>query len=421
MFYDHAKVYIKGGDGGNGIVAFRREKYIPEGGPAGGDGGNGANVVFIGDEGLTTLVDFKYKRHYKADRGDHGLGKNQHGKNAENLVIRVPLGTLVRNAETKALIADITVPGQEVAIARGGRGGKGNSRFASAHDKAPAYSEKGEPGEELWVELELKLLADVGLIGYPNAGKSTLIAKVSAARPKIANYPFTTITPNLGVVSVGEKSFVVADVPGLIEGAHTGTGLGHKFLRHVERTRVLVHVLDMAGTDGRQPWDDFEIINQELALYNPLIAQRPQIIAANKMDMPESEENLRIMQEKYADKYTFFPISALTGDGVNLLLYKIVEMLDTLPIEPPAPVEDRLLITLPTEEEMRVTLEDDVYVVRSKEIERIVAMTDINNDAAVERLQRIMGHMEVEKKLKEHGVQLGSTVRIGKMEFEFYE
>ena len=421
MFYDYAKVYIKGGDGGNGIVAFRREKYVPEGGPAGGDGGKGADIVFIGDEGLTTLVDFKYKRHYKADRGDHGLGKNQHGKSAEDLVIRVPLGTIVRNADNKALIADITVPGQEVTIAHGGRGGKGNSRFASAHDKAPLYSEKGEPGDELWIELELKLLADVGLIGYPNAGKSTLISKVSAARPKIANYPFTTITPNLGVVSVGEKSFVVADMPGLIEGAHDGTGLGHKFLRHVERTRILVHLLDMAGTDGRLPWDDFEVINQELALYNPLLAQRPQIIAANKMDMPESQENLRIMQEKYADKYIFFPISALTGDGVNLLLYKIVDMLDTLPIEPPAPVDDRLLVTLPMEEEMKVTLEDGVYVVRAKEIERIVHMTDINNDAAVERLQRIMGHMEVEKQLKEHGVKLGSTVRIGKMEFEFYE
>lgn len=419
MFYDYAKIYLKGGDGGNGIVAFRREKYVPEGGPAGGDGGRGGSIIFVADEGLRTLIDFRYKRHFKGDRGEHGLGSNKHGRGAEDLVLRVPLGTIIKDADTKEIIADVTEIGQKVVLAKGGRGGRGNSRFANSNRKAPEFAEQGEPGQERWIELELKLLADVGLVGYPNAGKSTIISKVSAAKPKIADYPFTTITPNLGVVKVDDYSFVIADVPGLIEGAHEGIGLGHRFLKHVERTKVLVHVIDMAGTDGREPWDDFEIINRELKLYNPVLAQRPQIIAANKMDMPGALEKLEEFREKIGSEYKIFPVSALNGEGLQIMIYNVVDMLHSIPDTLPPVVQEKLIITL-NEEEIIVTKQDDgVFVVRSKEVERVVAMTDINNDAAVERLQRILKSMGVEEKLLKSGIQPGDAVRIGKIEFDF--
>ena len=419
MFYDYAKIYLKGGDGGNGIVAFRREKYVPEGGPAGGDGGRGGSIIFVADEGLRTLIDFRYKRHFKGERGEHGLGSNKHGRGADDMVLRVPLGTIIKDADTKEIIADITEIGQKVVLAKGGRGGRGNSRFANSNRKAPEFAEQGEPGQERWIELELKLLADVGLVGYPNAGKSTIISKVSAAKPKIADYPFTTITPNLGVVKVDDYSFVIADVPGLIEGAHEGVGLGHRFLKHVERTKVLVHVIDMAGTDGREPWDDFEIINRELKLYNPILAQRPQIIAANKIDMPGALEKLEEFREKIGSEYKIFPVSALNGEGLQSMIYNVVDMLHSIPDTLPPVVQEKLIITL-NEEEIIVTKQDDgVFIVRSKEVERVVAMTDINNDAAVERLQRILQGMGVEDKLKECGIQPGDAVRIGKIEFDF--
>jgi GTP-binding protein len=270
MFVDHAKIYVKGGDGGNGIVAFRREKYVPKGGPAGGDGGRGGNVVFIADEGMRTLMDFKYRKHFKAGRGAHGQGKNMHGAWGEDLLVKVPVGTIIYDDDSGEVIADLTRPEQDVIVARGGRGGKGNARFANASNKAPSYSENGEPGEERWLRLELKLLADVGLVGFPNAGKSTFISRVSAARPKIADYPFTTLVPNLGVVVTRDKdSFVIADIPGLIAGASQGTGLGHEFLRHIERTRVLLYILDAAETEGRQVLEDYEILRRELEQYNP--------------------------------------------------------------------------------------------------------------------------------------------------------
>ncbi|HBC91428.1 MAG TPA: GTPase ObgE, partial [Pelotomaculum sp.] len=287
MFFDKARIFVKGGDGGNGCVAMRREKYVPEGGPWGGDGGRGGDIVFQADKGLRTLVDFRYKRHYKAERGKHGEGKNRYGPSADDLVVRLPVGTVIRDDDTGELIADLVQNGQQVVVARGGRGGRGNAHFATPNNKAPKLAEKGEPGEERWLSLELKLLADVGLVGFPNAGKSTLISQVSAAKPKIADYPFTTITPNLGVVRVDDgRSFVVADIPGLIEGAHLGAGLGHEFLRHVERTRLLIHVLDTAGSEGRDPVEDFKVTNRELILYNPAIGSRPQVIVANKMDLP---------------------------------------------------------------------------------------------------------------------------------------
>ncbi|MEW5899603.1 MAG: GTPase ObgE, partial [Bacillota bacterium] len=311
MFYDTAKIYVKAGDGGNGCVSFRREKYIPEGGPDGGDGGRGGNVVFRADEGLRTLVDFHYQRRYLAGRGQHGKGKNMHGRSGEDLVVRVPAGTVVRDAQSGMVLADLVRDGQEVVVARGGRGGRGNARFAGPKNKTPVFAEKGEPGEERWLELELKLLADVGLVGFPNAGKSTLISRVSRARPKIADYPFTTLVPNLGVVTLGEGvSFVIADIPGLIAGAHQGAGLGHRFLRHTERTRLLVHVIDVAGVEGRDPLEDFYVLNRELFLYNPLLAQKVQLIAANKIDLPGAGENLQRLQKTLGAQYEIFPLSA---------------------------------------------------------------------------------------------------------------
>ena len=308
MFYDRTKIYVKAGNGGNGAVSFRREKYVPLGGPDGGDGGRGGDIILVADEGLRTLVDFRYKRHYKGDRGEHGQGKDRHGKSAEDLILRVPVGTIVKDAETGEILADFTKHGQREVVAKGGRGGRGNARFISNTNKAPTVAERGEPGEERWLLLELKLLADVGLVGFPNVGKSTLISKVSAARPKIADYPFTTLVPNLGVVRVEEESFVMADIPGIIEGAHTGAGLGLEFLRHVERTRLLLHVLDISGSEGRDPVQDFEIINRELREYSPALAERPMLVVPNKIDLPGSEDNLARLREHLRDKYEIFPI-----------------------------------------------------------------------------------------------------------------
>ncbi|MGB9826138.1 MAG: GTPase ObgE, partial [Desulfofundulus sp.] len=373
------------------------------------------------DPGLRTLVDFRYQRHYKAQRGQHGMGKNMHGRQGDDLVLRVPPGTLVRDAATGEVIADLVHPGQEVVVARGGRGGRGNARFVSAVNRAPRMAEKGEPGEERWLELELKLLADVGLVGFPNAGKSTLIARVSAARPKIADYPFTTLVPNLGVVRVGEgRSFVMADIPGLIEGAHAGAGLGHRFLRHTERTRLLVHVLDMAGSEGRDPLKDFEIINRELALYDPALAARPMVVAANKMDLPGSGENLERLREFLGDRYEIFPVSALNGEGIAPLIYRLADLLDRLPV--PEPVfEENVRVTRVEEPRFTVSRQNGVFVVEGREVERHVAMTDLENEEAVERLQRIISRMGVEDALKEAGIREGDTVRIGKFEFTFME
>lgn len=421
MFYDRAKIYVKGGDGGNGCVAFRREKYVAEGGPWGGDGGRGGSVILRGDRGLRTLVDFKYKRHYEARRGQHGQGKNMHGRSGDDLVIRVPTGTVVKDAETGELLADIVTHGQEVVVAAGGRGGRGNARFASAKNKAPSFAEKGEPGEERWLELELKLLADVALVGFPNAGKSTLISRISAARPKIADYPFTTLHPNLGVVKAGDTSFVVADVPGLIEGAHAGAGLGHRFLRHTERTRLLVHVLDTAGTEGKDPLEDFRIINNELRQYSPELARRPQLVAANKMDLPGAAENFEILQKELGDKYEIIPVSAVTGEGMQLLVHKMAATLQELP---PEPVQEEIRAEETVhhyEPRFTVDKQDGIFVVRGREIERHVAMTDLENEEAVNRLQRIMKVMGLETALREAGARSGSIVRIGDWEFEFVE
>ena len=316
MFVDHVKVYVKGGDGGDGMVAFRREKYVPNGGPAGGDGGHGGNVVFQVEEGLRTLMDFRYKRHFKADRGEHGMSKGMHGRRAEDLIVKVPPGTVVMDEETGTVIADLVEHGQQAIIAKAGRGGRGNCRFATPANPAPELAEKGEPGQELNVILELKVLADVGLVGFPSVGKSTLLSVVSAAKPKIGAYHFTTIVPNLGMVETEDnRSFAMADLPGLIEGAHEGVGLGHQFLRHIERTRVIVHVIDMSGMEGRDPYEDYLTINEELKQYNLRLTERPQIIVANKMDMPGAEENLEIFRGKVGEDVKIFPVSAISRQG----------------------------------------------------------------------------------------------------------
>lgn len=422
MFYDKAKIFVKGGNGGNGCVAMRREKYVPEGGPSGGDGGRGGNVILRADEGLRTLVDFRYKRHYKAERGRHGEGMNRHGASGADLVVRVPAGTVVKDDGTGELIADLVKHGQEVIVARGGRGGRGNARFATPNNNAPRFAEKGEPGEERWLNLELKLLADVGLVGFPNAGKSTLISRVSAARPKIANYPFTTIVPNLGVVRVeDDRSFVMADIPGLIEGAHAGVGLGHEFLRHVERTRLLVHVLDTAGSEGRDPLKDFMATNRELSLYNPVIGRKPQVIAANKMDLSGAMENLARLKKALGENYEIFPVSAVTGEGLEALIYRVIALLEQNSPEMLVIDENEKPVVHRAEPRFTIDRHEGIFLVRGKEIERHAAMTDMGNDEAVERLQRIIRRMGIEDALKKAGIKEGDAVKIGGLEFVYME
>lgn len=430
MFVDHVKVYVKGGDGGDGMVAFRREKYIAYGGPAGGDGGKGGNVVFVVDEGLRTLMDFRYQRHFKADRGEHGGSKNMHGRGAKDLVVKVPPGTIVTDAETGRVIADLVEHEQQAVIAKGGRGGRGNSRFATPQNPAPELSEKGEPGEELEVNLELKVLADVGLVGFPSVGKSTLLSVVSSAKPKIADYHFTTLVPNLGMVETEDhRSFVLADLPGLIEGAHEGVGLGHQFLRHIERTRVIIHVIDMSALEGRDPYEDYVTIHDELEKYNLRLTERPQVIVANKMDMPGAEDHLAEFKEKLNDpSIPVFPISALTRQGLNELLFKVADLLETTP-EFPVIVEDEegeehsVLYKHDTEEKnFKITRDDDgAYVLSGYAIERLFKMTDFNFDQSVRKFARQMRGMGVDDALRERGAKDGDIVRILDFEFEFLE
>lgn len=426
MFVDEAKVYVKGGDGGNGMVAFRREKYVDMGGPAGGDGGKGADVVFVVEEGLRTLVDFRYKRHFKATAGENGRIKNQHGAGAEDLIVKVPPGTIVYDDDTQEVIADLVSHGQRAVIAKGGRGGRGNVRFANAKNPAPHIAEKGEPGQERYIRLELKVLADVGLVGFPSVGKSTLISVISAAKPKIASYHFTTLSPNLGVVDVGDyRSFVVADLPGLIEGAHEGVGLGHQFLRHVERTRLILHVIDMAGSEGRDPFEDYEAINKELRLYNEKLSTRPQIIVANKMDLPEAVENLEVFRQKAGTDITILPISAATRMGIKELIYAVADALDQLPEVDLVEVveeEERLLYKAePREKEFTIKRENEMYVVVSEKLEKMLERTDFNHHDAAERFAFILRKMGVDQALREQGAVDGDTVRIGDLVFDFID
>ncbi|HLR11553.1 MAG TPA: GTPase ObgE [Sporosarcina sp.] len=427
MFVDHVKIYVKGGDGGDGMVAFRREKYIAYGGPAGGDGGNGADVVFEVDEGLRTLMDFRYQKHFKAPRGEHGMSKNKHGKNAEDMVVKVPPGTVVREGEDGPVIADLVEHGQRAIIARGGRGGRGNSRFATSQNPAPELSEKGEPGVEKDITLELKVLADVGLVGFPSVGKSTLLSVVSSAKPKIGNYHFTTIVPNLGMVETGDgRSFVLADLPGLIEGAHEGVGLGHQFLRHIERTRVILHVIDMSGMEGRDPYEDYEIIQNELEQYNLRLTERPQIIVANKMDLPEAEENLANFKEKVGEDMHIYPISAVTRQGLDQVLFAVADLLEVTPEFALVDHEDEDHTVVykhdMDETDFIITRDDDgAYVLSGYTIERLFKMTDFNFDQSVRRFARQMRGMGVDDALRERGAENGDIVRILNFEFEFIE
>ncbi|NLG87354.1 MAG: GTPase ObgE [Firmicutes bacterium] len=422
MFYDTAKIFVKGGDGGNGCLSFRREKYVPRGGPDGGDGGSGGNVVFIADEGLHTLADFHYRAHFKADRGQHGRGSNMHGARAADMIIRVPVGTVVKDAESGEILADLIRHGQRFIAATGGRGGRGNARFLSNLNRAPRIAEKGEPGQERWLLLELKIMADVGLVGYPNAGKSTLLAACTAAKPKIADYPFTTLQPNLGVVKLEEYSFVLADIPGLIEGAHAGAGLGQEFLRHVERTRVLIHVVDAAGTEGRDPVDDYIKINSELSLYREQLAQLPQVVVANKIDLPEAEANLpRIEKAVLADGRRLFAISAVTGQGIKQMLYHVGELLQSIPLPAKSNEVPEEIIYRPTSEEtINIKRQGGIFIIESHRLEKLVAMTDFNEEQAVRRFQRILANMGVDQALADAGAKAGDVVRIGRYELEYH-
>lgn len=429
MFVDQVKVYVKGGDGGNGMVAFRREKYVPKGGPAGGDGGKGADVIFEVDEGLRTLMDFRYKRHFKAARGEHGMSKSQHGKGAENLIVKVPPGTVVIDTATEEILADLVEHGQRAIIAKGGRGGRGNNRFVTPANPAPEVAENGEPGQERDVVLELKVLADVGLVGFPSVGKSTLLSVVSAAKPKIAAYPFTTIVPNLGVVETEDgRSFVMADLPGLIEGAHQGVGLGHQFLRHIERTRVIVHIIDMSGIEGRDPYQDYLTVNNELSEYNLRLTERPQLIVANKMDMPSAAENLAAFKQQLSVDATIFPISALTKKGLHALLFAIADQLDR--------TETFELYTIDEEEDVNrvvykhekqeaaftITRDSDgAFIVSGDKVERLFKMTNFEREESIRRFARQLRSLGVDEALRQRGARDGDTVRLLQYEFEFVD
>ncbi|MEK4352808.1 GTPase ObgE [Paenibacillus sp. FSL H8-0261] len=431
MFVDKAKIYVKGGDGGDGIVAFRREKYVPDGGPAGGDGGRGGDVIFRVDEGLRTLMDFRYQRHFKADKGIKGRNRSQHGANADHMIVRIPPGTILIDDDTQEIIADLTRHGQQVVVARGGRGGRGNARFATAANKAPELAENGEEGQERYIVMELKVMADVGLVGFPSVGKSTLLSVVSAAQPKIGAYHFTTITPNLGVVDVGDgRSFVMADLPGLIEGASEGIGLGHEFLRHVERTRIIIHVVDMSGSEGRDPFEDWVLINDELKQYNAALIDRPQIVAANKMDMPESEENLIAFRERVAElrpDLEVMPISSLTRQGVQELLYRATDILDSIPVAPVVEevsgTTERKVYKLEAEDNnsFTITRDNETYVVNSPRIEKMLKRMQLSTHDAILKLARTLRHMGVDAELRKRGAVEGTIVRIGEFEFEFVE
>lgn len=422
LFVDQVSIYVKAGDGGNGIAAFRREKYVPKGGPAGGDGGNGADVIFRVDEGLNTLMDFRYNRHFKAEHGENGMSKGKHGKNAPPLIIPVPPGTTVYDDDTGELIADLTQHGQEAVIAKGGVGGRGNIRFATSRNPAPNLAENGAPGEEKNIRLELKVIADVGLVGFPSVGKSTLLSVVSAARPKIADYHFTTLSPNLGVVDTEDgRSFVMADLPGLIEGAHEGVGLGHQFLRHVERTRLIVHVIDMASIEGRDPYDDYEKINEELKTYDEKLMEKPQIIVANKMDMPNAKENLAHFQAKLPEDVEVFPISAITKEGLRQLLFAIANKLEQIPKT--VETEEQVVIEHKKDEKpFTISRADDgVFILAGEKVERLFKMTNFHSDEAVQRFARQLRRMGVDDALRERGATDGDTVRILDFEFEFIE
>lgn len=435
MFLDTAKISVKAGRGGDGMVAFRREKYVPNGGPWGGDGGKGGSVIFKVNEGLRTLMDFRYNRNFKAKAGEKGMTKGMHGRGAEDLIVSLPLGTTVRDANTGKVITDLVEYDQEFVVARGGRGGRGNIRFATPRNPAPEIAENGEPGEERELQLELKILADVGLVGFPSVGKSTLLSVVSAAKPKIGAYHFTTIVPNLGMVRTKSgDSFAMADLPGLIEGASQGVGLGTQFLRHIERTRVILHVIDMSASEGRDPYDDYVSINNELETYNLRLMERPQIIVANKMDMPDSEENLAAFKEKLAANYDefddmpmIFPISSLAHQGLENLMDATAELLanteEFLLYDETDMQEDEAYYGFNEDERpFEITRDDDAtWVLYGDKLEKLFVMTNMERDESIMKFARQLRGMGVDEALRERGAKDGDIVRIGNFEFEFVD
>ena len=417
MFFDRAKIFVKAGDGGNGLVTFRREKFVSRGGPAGGNGGRGGNVYLVVDPRLNTLAGFRYKVHHRAERGTHGGGSNKTGANGEDLRIGVPAGTIARNDETDEILAELTDVGQEVLIMRGGRGGRGNAAFKSVRNYAPQLAERGEPIQEIWLRLELKLVADVGIIGVPNAGKSTLLSVVSAAKPKIAAYPFTTVVPNLGVAELNHRQIVLVDIPGLMEGAHEGVGLGLDFLRHIERTRILIH---MINGDSPDPLGDFQAIQQELELFSPILLDKPQCVVFNKMDLPHARELWPTVEEAIeAHGLPVMSISAVTGENVQQLLYKAQEMLDALPEQIVEPAEEDLPEITPAEDEniFRIfKVEDELWRVEGVGIERTARMTNWDYYESGLRFQRILQAMGISSALRKAGVEDGHTIQIAETE-----
>jgi len=422
MFVDEVVIKVKAGNGGDGCTAFRREKYIPDGGPAGGNGGRGANIIFKTDLGLRTLLDLRYNKLIKAPKGANGEGKNKNGRGAKDVYIKVPVGTTVKDLDTGLIIADLTKAGDEVIVAQGGRGGRGNTAFATASNPAPNFSEHGEPGEEKTLQVELRLLADVGFVGMPSVGKSTTLSKISAFKPKIAAYHFTTLSPNLGVVrTIDGRTFVAADLPGLIKGASLGEGLGDKFLKHVERTRVIAHILDMSGSEGRDPLEDFEIINKELKDFNEKLMNKPQVIIANKMDLEGSKENLKRFKEKY--DYPVYETSAITSTGLDEALVAIADELDKIEEEPlfeEEAFESHVLYKFKKEQPFTITRDNDIYVVKGKEVEKLFKMTKFTDEGAV-RFARKLRNMGIDEKLLEMGAKYGDRVQIMDLIFEFKE
>jgi len=423
VFIDSAKIYIKSGNGGNGVISFRREKYVAYGGPDGGDGGKGGDVIFITDPNISTLMDFKYKRKYVAESGENGSGNNKYGKDGDDLIIKVPAGTQIIRDDTNELIADLAKPGQKAIVLRGGRGGRGNAKFASATLKTPRFAESGEEGKELYVRLELKLLADVGLVGFPNAGKSTLLASCTNARPKIANYPFTTLYPNLGVVYHKGKSFVMADIPGLIEGAHKGEGLGYDFLKHIERTKLILHIVDVSDPMS-DPIDDFKKINDEMYLYSDRLKEIPQIAVLNKIDAVDpSSINLDDLIAKMKNLgYDVFKISAMTGDGIDGLLDKTIEMLDKFKVDVEENTEDVIIYNMPKEDEtVEIEIKDGVYYLSGTKIDRLLKRVNLQDENSLRYFEMILKKSGVIDMLKEKGFKDGDAINVRDFEFEYYE
>lgn len=423
MFTDYVKILVKSGDGGNGAVSFRREKYVAAGGPDGGDGGKGGDVYFYVDPDLNTLIDFRFKKKFIAENGKNGEGNHRYGKSADDLYIGVPIGTIIKDAETNEVLADLSKKDQKELIFQGGRGGKGNSHFATSTRQAPRFSQGGEKGIEKELILELKLIADVGLLGFPNVGKSTFLSRTTSATPKIANYHFTTLEPNLGVVkSEYGDSFVIADIPGIIEGASQGVGLGIQFLRHIERTRLLLHVIDVSGVEGRNPVEDFNIINEELKQYSEKLANRKQIIVANKIDSMQDETLYKELEKMAKEKnIEIFKISAVTGEGLKELLTRVTEVLKTLPKEEIVEIKQRKLYTLEEKEEFTIEKEDGIFIVDGPGVQRIMRRVNLEDNESMHYFQKCLDELGVNQALKEAGVQEGDTVRVVDWELEWYD